>query len=210
MPTAYIANIGPVEYTRSRLPSGVKGQSYIGGLYDPILITEDLSPGTKLDYIVAHEVGHRLTLDMLSNAAEEMPEFFREVPRAKPTAGLIKYFMLLGLTKDDLKPLHPGTLAATDRIFAENLEGRWTNELEAREFVAEVYANWATNTGHTPPAIAKRFQALTKSKNLLLGKLQPTDVAMKGELAAFDVMNESDYRTAFLFLLALGVISQIL
>ena len=198
MPTVIIPQIGPVEYVSKALSPGIKGKSVIGDYDAPILITEELSPGTKLEYVVAHEVGHRLTLAMLANAVDEMPEFFKGVPRDRPTAGLVKYFLLLGLKKEDLRPLHPGTLSSLDSIWAENLAGRYTSEDIAREFVAEVYANWATDRGHIPPALAKRFKALTLSKNTLLG--------LKSREAAFyDVEDTTDYRRTVLLLLSIGV-----
>src|ERR1700741_2623806 len=101
MPVARIPNIGDVEYTLSRLPSGIKGQTHVGVLDAPILITELLSPSAKLDYVVAHEVGHRLTLDMIINAHSESPTIFELAPN--PPAGLIRYFIQLGLKKDDLR-----------------------------------------------------------------------------------------------------------
>ena len=46
--------------------------------------------------------------------------------------------------------------------------GRFPDESTAREFIAEVYANWATGKGHIPATIAKRFATLTGSKNAIL------------------------------------------
>ena len=191
MPTAIIKHIGDVEYEVTRLAPGVKGKAKIGVLEAPILISEQLEPGTKLDYVVAHEVGHRLTLDMIINAYEEMPSIFDESPT--PEAGLIRYFMAHGLTAKDMEPKHPGTNHHLQAIFGENRRGEWTDSDTAREFIAEVYANWATGTGHIPEAIAKRFRMLTDSKNRIL--------SLRHQEAAFiDVTDEKQYKTATLIL----------
>ncbi len=199
MPTAYIRNIGEVEYTVASLPSDIKGKAVIGSLTSPILISEELSPSVKLDYIVAHEVGHRLTLDMIANAYEESPSFFELAPNAP--VGFIKYLIHLGLTKDSLRPVHPGTKNSLNQIFDENGMGRYTDEDVAIELIAEVYAAWATGTGSIPETISKRFRTLTESKNaLLLTK-------SRSKVAAFDIGPPSeDWKNVGWILAVLGVI----
>lgn len=167
MPTTYIPKIGDVEYTSTDLPEGIKGKTLLGILDAPIKITERLEPSAKTDYIVAHEVGHRLTYDMIVNAYNESPILFQEAPN--PLSGLVRYFIDLGLKKEDIDPLHPGTEKELSNIFIQNKVGKWTDELVAQEFIAEVFANWATNRGHIPETIGKRFKALVASKNAILG-----------------------------------------
>lgn len=166
MPTAIIPNIGEVEYTRTSLPSGIKGKTYIGELTAPILISEDLGPSAKLDYVVAHEVGHRLTLDMIANAYDDAPSFFQG--DTDPLTGFIRYLISLGLSRSTLSPLHPATKASLNAIFDTIARGENLDPDAAKELIAEVYAGWATNRGATPPAIATRFASLTKSKNFIL------------------------------------------
>lgn len=195
MPSTFIKNIGEVEYTSKALPAGIKGKAVIGVLEAPILISEQLAPGTKLDYVVAHEVGHRLTLDMIENAYEDSPSSFKNSPSG--STGLIRYFIDLGLKKDDLEPLHPGIRAARDSIFDDYAFGRYPDEESAREFIAEVYANWATGHGHIPPTIAKRFRQLTDSKNAVLG--------LKGSSASLAIPHEDSHITWFIIGIAASI-----
>lgn len=193
MPTTFIPKIGDVEYTSTELLPGKKGVTLLGILDAPILISEKLSPGAKTDYVVAHEVGHRLTYDMVVNAYEESPALFDAAPN--PLSGLIRYFMDLGLTKDSLIPLHPGTQEQLSNIFIDNKVGRWTDELVAQEFIAEVFANWATDKGNIPAPIAKRFDNLVRSKNALL-KIPHRE-------AAFDMASDDSKEK----IIAVGVIA---
>ncbi|MDP3893904.1 hypothetical protein [Nocardioides sp.] len=180
MPRTRIAQIGDVDYLSVRLPEGIKGKAMIGDLTAPIQISEDLGPGAKLDYVLAHEIGHRLTLDMILNAYEESPSFFEFSP--SPTAGFIRYLIHLGLQENQLHPVHPGTIAQLKEIFAQNFRGEYTPDDIAIEFIAEVYAQWATGKGSIPEPIARRFRMLTKSKNELL-------TVKRDQEAAFEEFN---------------------
>lgn len=198
MPTAFIPKIGDVEYTRKALPEGIKGKAVIGVLEAPIMISEDLGPGAKLDYVVSHEVGHRLTLDMIVNAYEDAPTFFTEAP--SPTAGLIKYFISLGLTRRSINPRHPGTKTNLNKIFDLLGKGEYPDEDTSREFIAEVFANWSMSTGDIPPGISERFASLVKSKN----KILKSKVSHLQEAAFLD--NNDSKQTVILLLAGLGVI----
>lgn len=195
-PTTYIKNIGDVEYVTATLPADIKGKAIIGSLTSPILISEDLQPGAKLDYVVAHEIGHRLTLDMIINANNDSPTIFELAPNAP--AGLIKYFIRLGLSKDSLRPVHPGTRNLLNEIFDENNRGEYTDEAVALEFIAEVYANYATGTGNIPEPIAKRLRDLTESKNALL--------LTKSRVAAFSEPSDEFWKGVVTVLAAIGAI----
>lgn len=163
MPVTHIKNIGDVEYELHDLPEDIKGKTMLGDLHAPIKISHVVAPGAKQDYIVAHEAGHRLVADMVEQAYKESPAIFEKAP--DPQAGLVRYWIDLGLKKEDVDPLHPGTVANLRQIFIDNQVGKWTPELIAQEFIAEVYANWATGRGTIPATIAKRFRSLTDLKN---------------------------------------------
>lgn len=169
MPTVNIPKLGPVDYFTEDFPDNIKGMTLVGNLNAPLLINERLLPGAKLDYVVAHEAGHRLTIEMALIAIANDPKLMDADHGVAST--LTRFFINNGLTKQDMVAKHPETVSNLDKIFSDNANGRWTPEPIAIEFVAEVFANWATSVGRTPPAIEKIFTEITSAK--VKGKLPP-------------------------------------
>lgn len=163
MPVTSIARLGEVEYILAPLSTTTKGKSVIGRLDLPILINEQLEPGTKLDYVVAHEAGHRLTLDMIILAIDNAPETFKRTPNL--SSALIDYMINdLDLKESGLHFRHPKTKQNLTRTFREARRNRLPSDEDAREFIAEVFANWATGEGQVSPKIDFFFSRLLEKK----------------------------------------------
>lgn len=162
MPVVNIKRLGEVEYTRTTLPPGIKGKTKIGKLDFPLLISEDLTPGAKLDHVVAHEAGHRLTIELAVLTLADNPGILDHSNGA--ASALTHYYINHGLKETDMAVLHPEVRSKLHEIFRDNLAGSYTSEALAREFIAEVFADWATGTGSTPYLLQSQFAELIAAK----------------------------------------------
>lgn len=158
MPEAVtIPRIGQVEITRKALPEQVKGATLEGIPEAPILITPERIPGAKLERVVAHELGHRLRDRIIGEAVIQEPEIFRQAPNADSA---LTRFITNNTELRDLDIRRAGIDA--ERIFRENQQGKYTEQLEAKEFNAEVFGCWAAKTCRVSPRIEKIYSRVAE------------------------------------------------
>jgi len=161
MPSINLRKLGTIEFQEAVLPERVKAETLAGIRNAPIFVSESLRPGAKKDYIVAHEVGHRLKTRIAEEVAQQNPELFRLRPINQ---GIIEYLESQGLSSDNFNPVHPEVAENRDWILKSAREHRPIPETLAGETVAEIFAGYATDKSNYPENVNQLLARATQEK----------------------------------------------
>lgn len=164
MPTIKVGRLGNIEYHEADLPERVKAETLTGIRTAPIYVTEALGPGAKKEYIVAHEVGHRLKYRIAEEIARDDPKLFFNT---SINQGILQYLTAQGLSEENFSPIHPEVKDHIGFILKAAREGHPVPDVLAGEAIAEIFANYATDKGNFPSHISDILsKALTEKPEL--------------------------------------------